>query len=375
MSEDNTGQISAAQLDESHLLHACGTTQRRDHANFYLLRLHPRTKRRLRIGRYAAIVFRHPIADHAELPDFYRPGAAGPRPADVNGYMVVHCRVGTLTDGERKTIAARTGQDAMMSAEVDQTLRNALGITWVRGSGRAIELYVYPMRPKPLLTRFFENLLGVRYLFFRVRRSLVSDIEKDLARIPEDCFPIMGLPQGASLVVERAVKRPLDKNGKIRGFKLVNYTVRAFAASEEVLARRRVREECEPARYFPSERYLYRYDFFDPAAEPGVFEESGDVPPIFADAVFRSFGVSANPGNAPLGSADPVAGRRRLVDVLVREFQDFGVALVIAILPFVQIFLPAEGGVRFDAWTLAWLSLLPALVIVMLCWRVRNQVR
>lgn len=371
----SVAQVTGDQLDERHVVYATGTTNRPKDANFYILRLNPKTKRRLRIGKYATIIFKHPLADRSMLPDFRGPGQEAARPDDVSGCLVAHCRVDTLSAEESSVASARSGQGETICAEVDQTLRNALGIPWRHGAAHAIELYVYPLKAKGFVSRFFETLLGVRYLYFRVRRSLVADIEKDFVRIPEDCFTIMGLPVGASLVVERPIKQPLDRRGKIRGFRVATRSVRAFAASDLVLETRRKREVAEPGRYFPSERYLYRHDFFDPAAPPGAFDEGGDLPPLFADAHFRSFGLDKGSHDAPLSPVGVVAGRRRLVDVMVREFQDFGLALVIALLPLAQLALPGEGMPTIGTPGIAVMLLLPIGVLTMLCWRVRNQVR
>lgn len=366
-------QITEAQLDESHAVYATGTSHRPKGVDFYVLRLHPKTKRRLRIGKYATIVFKHPLAEHQQLPDFFAPGEPGPRPSDVSGCLVAHCLVDTLSNAECKAVTAKVGQPDAICAEVDQTLRNALGIPWRHGAAHPIKLHVYPLKSKNVVVRFFEKLLGVRYLYFRVCRSLVADIEKDFVRIPKDCFSILGLPAGASIVVERPINEKLDRHGKLRSFKIVTRSIRAFAASDQILHDRRKREVAEPGRYFPSERYLYRHDFFDPSATRGTWDEGGDVPLIFADAHFRAFGVEG-PHQAPLSAVGVVAGRRSVVDVLVREFQDFGLALVIAMLPLVQAMLPTDTPTIAPAGITA-LFLLPAGVLTMLCWRVRNQVR
>ena len=98
------------------------------------------------------------------------------------------------------------------------------------------------------------------------------------------------------------------------------------------------------------------------------------MPAIFGDAHFRSSGVEGDANNASLSPTGVVAGRRRITDVMVREFQDFGLALVIAVLPLVQALLPSDAAeVSPLTWTVA--VLLPAGVLTMLCWRVRNQVR
>ncbi len=410
--------ISDDQLSESNLFNFTGTGDRSfaRKSDFYIVKLHPKRMRALGIGRWAALVYRHPLATKTHWSEF--PGRM--RPSNISGYLVVHCRV-TSMNGSEVQEAARTYAEleklefpgvcnpvtrtpaakiALMKfiieheerisryAQIDQTLRNALGIPFCFGnSQKDLDIFVYPLKKRDQLGNWVVRLFGRRYLYFRICSGDVPDIEKNIVRIPENSFQLLGMEEGGSIVVERALKSRLRSDGKIDYFYTAQQKVKAFHASKHALAERERNEASYPERYFPAKRYLYapgefRRHYRGRPFRPGSAEP--DIPKMMADLDFRRGDVQDGGDdrraeyNAPMTPLTAVAVRRGIWDIILKEFQSFGLALIIALMPVVLQLINVfnnQGTERnlLGVWTVTFL--LPVVVILLMFWRIRSQIK
>jgi hypothetical protein len=94
---------------------------------------------------------------------------------------------------------------------LDQTLRNALGISV--DPGPEDEVKIYDLKRSGLRTlseRFCDWLLRRRYLFMRVCKADPRDMEKRMVRIPQDSFRLLGICSGEKL----RISHPSPVEGK-----------------------------------------------------------------------------------------------------------------------------------------------------------------
>jgi len=223
--------------------------------------------------------------------------------------------------------------------------------------------------------------MGRRYLYFRVAVSSVADMEKGVARIPQNCFPMLGTEEGSGVMVERSIKAPLDRNGKITHFRIDSRRIKTFVASETFLEERAMLEEEFPERYFPASRLLYAADVHAQAypSIPQIREAlEPDIPPFFADYEFRTSGLDPDRPDLAMTQLTAVAVRRDITDVFVRELQNFGIVFVVSLFPLLE-FLTRAGGLSGPDGQWNWPFLIvwaaiPLVLLGVLAWRVRKQV-
>lgn len=358
--------ITEEQLDKKHLASIRGTTDRRAAGDFYLLRLHPAMKRRLRVHKWAAVIFEHPISKVSNLENFPVDGESAPKPSDVSGFLVVHCRVSAFP--------AASGDEG--SAEIDQTLRNSLGIPWAIGAKNdVLKIYVYPASKAGGIGEAISKWLGRRHIFFRVCRSSVGDAEKNFARVPAEYFDVLGMRPGDRIVVERPICNSFDRRGRIRSFKITRHSIKAHVATRSYLEERERSQKYDKRRYFPTREYLYDLNLFksyysDDSLHSVV--DDNDIPSIFFDSDFRSID-GPEFGMTPLTA---VSVRRGLLDIFVREFQDFGLAFAIAAIPVFQGIkgLFSNGGHDVQLGYIGIGLSIPLIVLGMIAWRIRRQI-
>ncbi len=369
--------IWSDQLNERNLCYARGTSDRDAAGNFYLLRISDSLKSKLKIKNWAAIVFEHPLSQHTKLSGGHE------RPENISGYTVVHCKVEGLSQSHyaQSVVGGSRHESAQNSVEIDQTLRNALGIPfWIGSENSNIPIYVYPLRYNNSLKKRLSEFLGQRYLYYRVAKSAVPDIEKNIARIESSYFPLLGMPVGYSIVAERPIKSKL-RNGKIAEFTISRQKIKAFAASNEFLKNRSVLQKNDPIRYFPANEHLYNPDYFkstgrysgSPPAD-AAFEP--DIPTIFVDHHFRNFDISKGGLNAGMTDLTAVSVTRDTGEIFLKEMTDFGVAFAVSLLPLAQLVysLTTSASNQGRYFLLILGILLPAFFIGLLVLRIRRQV-
>jgi hypothetical protein len=375
--------ISAAQLSDTHRVVARPTEERSQASRlgFYIIKVHPRLKRRLRLGAWATVVYEHPIAGHPKWQEF--------RSNKLSEFLTAHCRVVKLS---RRETARLQSAEAPATADgiehrvlVDQTIRNALGIPVMVGLSPAwIPMHLYPAHRSNHFRDWIAGLMGRRYLYCRVAVSSVSDMEKGVARIPENCFPMLGTEEGSGVIVERSIKCPLNRKGQLTRFRIASLRMKAFVASEEFLNERKMLEDKFPARYFPAARLLYSPDVYEeiyrvmPTYIPTVAEGlEPDIPPFFADYEFRTRGLDQDRHDLAMTPLTAVAIRREITDVFIRELQNFGIVLTISLYPLLESLARAGLSSPDGQWNWPFLivwAAIPLFLLGLLAWRVRKQV-
>ena len=192
---------------------------------------------------------------------------------------------------------------------VDQSLRNALGIPYefTDADKEKYTVEIYPLRLSLFqhLRYFISYILGRRYLFFRVCKADIPDMEKNICRIPSDSFKLLGCEEGDRVICEYPVRE-----GDI--YRLRECKIKCYEASEEMIKKREEMEE---------ENISARY----PSAEK-LLEVSPDIPRIFLDAHARD--------ELHVEPIDPVRVRRDLFHLFLKQIREFGIILLLSLLTF-----------------------------------------
>ena len=199
---------------------------------------------------------------------------------------------------------------------LDQSVRNAIGIPYDPPKKTKYVLEIYPLklkwfqRFKGYFSEIFLRFFGKRYIYLRVCKADVPDIEKNLARIKNDIFKILGIESGNKLVLET----PFVEPGKSE-YRKRSYSIRSFDLTDEITKERTKLEQEQPERFLNSEK---------------VLQISPDIAPIFLDTYYRS-----RLGVEQLGI---VKVRCDLRDIFLKELLGFGLMFFISSLTIVQIF-------------------------------------
>jgi hypothetical protein len=230
---------------------------------------------------------------------------------DLGRYAVLTCDACDRRGGMRRlavlgrVVTARPGELGNCGVGADQSLRSAVGIPFKQTTANPCEVELYPVKGRLRPGRRDRRLvrwLGWRYLLMRVVPADVPDMEKALARIPDDAFRLLGSATGDRLRVESVVSR---EGGP---YELEDRGIRAYALSKAIEDRRR--DSAEP---YVGARHP------DPEGTLGV---TPDILAIYLDASDR-----ARLGVEPL---DPVAVRPDLFHLLARELREVGLAFFLS---------------------------------------------
>ncbi|MBX3478287.1 MAG: hypothetical protein KF910_11805 [Brevundimonas sp.] len=339
-----------------------GTRDRSRFPEGYSVVVGPRLAKQMGIGRWAVLAFEHPAL--AEVRDGLN---------FCNPYIAVHCQV--VKD------ARLDAEEAVI--EVDQTLRNALGIPLriFRDLG-SMPVFLLPAR------RTFWNrlglgaarLFGIRFVVFRCKSASVPDIEKGYVRAPIDASQALGAQDFDKVSVERSFA-VTDTEGFVQRFDIRARTTSLFPASSEFLAEREELSRLFPARYPNARLHLYDYGQF---VEHGFLSRSRarasmkagmiepDLPPLFMDLDMRRMGVGRYPGQAADHSTALVV-RRSILSAVARDSTQTGVIFSLGV---VQVLLAFDFVPGVTAWEEIAVSLLVGLAaaVVFTIARLRQQV-
>lgn len=290
-------------------LYVLPTINRNGAKDDYIVRVNSSVKKRMHLEKFAVVVFDHP---------------------NINRKLKVPCRiiVDNTVDGTQ--------------ARVDQTLRNAIGIPFEYDESR-ITIKIYPLRLcwSQLFRDFISHKFGRRYLFFRVCKATIPDLEKNLCRIPFDAFRLLGCEVGDNIVCDSIV---FEENL----YKLKVHKLKAYGASEEMISRREEMEKADVSARFPSAEKLLNV--------------SPDIPPIFFDAHLREI--------LHVDSIDPVRVRRDLLDLFFKQVREFGIIFFLSILAVAEVFPEVSWQLLF---LMLPLSFLVAFLLILL--NIRAKVR
>lgn len=256
------------------------TEDRKGAKDDYIICVNPSIKKRMYLGRFAVLVHDHP---------------------DIGKKLKVPCRVvidETLNDSE---------------VRCDQSLRNALGIPFEFSDAdkEKFTIDIYPLRLSLFqhLRYFISYILGRRYLFFRVCKADIPDMEKNICRIPSDSFKLLGCEEGDRVICEYPVR-----DGDF--YRLRECKIKCYGASEEMIKKREEMEEENISARYPSAEKLLKV--------------SPDIPRIFLDAHARD--------ELHVEPIDPVRVRRDLFHLFLKQIREFGIILLLSILAVAHIF-------------------------------------
>jgi hypothetical protein len=196
--------------------------------------------------------------------------------------------------------------DTVPQGEVwaDQTVRNAIGIK--RGD-LTKEAALAPIS-RQTIRENISRLLGRRFLLLRVCAASPPDLEKDMARISPEMFPLLGIRPGDRIFISCPVRRA-DGGG----YDEHTHILRAYELSEQMLEEREDEEESQVSLRFDA-RYL------SARCLVGV---TPDIGRIFLDEEARS----------KLGDVKPlqvVKVRRATGNAIAQELLGFGVVFFIS---------------------------------------------
>lgn len=238
-------------------------------------------------------------------PDFVRARRLG-RFAVVN-----HRRA----DGRILRVYGRVLADASLGLGeicLDQTLRNAIGIPFDLGDGKAYPLEVCPLRMglRSTLLDSVTRWLGRRYLFLRVAKLNPPDIEKNICRVPLDALRLLGTAEGNRVVLVSCVPQ-----GPGEPYVLRNTSIKAFELTDDMLAARAEQLEAKwNARYV------------DACA---LLEIKPDIAGVFLDAHIRDC--------LKLEQGDAIKVRRDFVDLFKAEAVEVGILFFVSLFAVVQV--------------------------------------
>lgn len=264
----------------------------------YIVCVNPVVKKKLNLGSHAVVVYEHP---------------------KIGREIKAPCRV--IIEKSLKEDEVR----------VDQTVRNAIGIRFEYDKEKTrVKIYPLHLTNEQKLMDFISHILGRRYLFFRVNKADITDLEKNLCRIPEDAFIILGCKEGDKIICESPV---FDGNKYI----LKRFKIKAFSASKEMIKRREKNEKEHPERFPPAKEKL---------------EVDLDIPRIFLDAHARE--------SLSVELLDPLKVRRDLQHLFLKQIREFGIISLLSILAATKVF-PLRSS-----WSTFGLVLLFSLILSLL---------
>lgn len=215
---------------------------------------------------------------------------------------------------------------------LDQTLRTAIGIPF-EYDDKVVTVEIYPLdlSLSQTLNEYISRLLGRRYLFLRVCKAEVPDMEKNYSRVTLEAIKLLGTTEGNNLILESTIK---NENNR---YILKKSSNKVYELTLQILTRREELEKKLPDR-FPNPKDVLKID-------PDTWR-------IFLDAHVRD--------ELQLNSLDAVKVRRDLLSIFVKEFREFGILFFISLFAIVE-FLPIE----FKAWKLLVLVSITSLIIAL----------
>jgi hypothetical protein len=252
--------------------------QRRKAIDDFIVCVSPGVKRSLALGRFALVSHESTYCDPART---YR----------------IHCRV-----------VEDAGLDGA-TVRLDHSVRTALDIPFQEYKSEKDPIFndvtvtIAPLRVswRVLVGNWFARLLGARYVFMRVMKADIADIERNVVRIPREAFDALAIAPTGRIVVE-GVK--LDDES--REWKLVRRSMSAFRLTDDII-QRRAREAVNAPERYPN-----------PTTE--LSAGSDDIWSIYVDQYARE--------KLGVGSLDPVKVRQNSHNLFLRESRESSVLFV-----------------------------------------------
>lgn len=221
---------------------------------------------------------------------------------NLDKYVVIH----RYFEGEELQVIAECYIDESLDNEtvaMDQTLRAALAIDRNKDEFHGFKELVSISKLEIPLKKRLENTVGnifsFRYIVLRFNRPTISDAEKNIVRVSLDSLRVAGVDDGDSIIIEYA---SLVDNSYV----LKSISAQAFALGEN--DHKFSKNRSETWNKFES------------------YEDSLDV--IEIDYDMRCI----------LGTSDlqPIYIRRDVKGLFLKQFRDFGITFLLAILAILQ---------------------------------------
>lgn len=256
------------------------------------------------------------LGSHVVATRRFDTGETPPQKGDRMPVLRARCRL---------TVREPDAQDEE-KAMLDQTVRNALGIPFQDPEAYKVDLGRLD-RPKRRVVsdRLGAWLLRRRAVFMRVCSADPGDMEKELARIPVDVFPLLSARPGERIVITHPV-RAADRE---ETYTEKQSSLQAYALTVEIVERRRRGESAGLYDRYP-----------DAASLLGV---SPDLAPIYLDRQARD--------DLQARSLEVVRVRRDDANAFLHRIRTFGIALVGASIAIVGVF-PIHKTVWNGVWVL-----------------------
>jgi hypothetical protein len=184
--------------------------------------------------------------------------------------------------------------------------------------------------PLHLLVRnWLARSCGARYLYMRVFKADVADIERGLVRVPPEAFGPLAISSTGRIVIESVKRADLSEV-----WKLVRRSIAAYELTDDMIRRRKIQAEHDPIRY---------------RERAGLNVGDSDIWGIYMDQYARDeLGVA---------SRSPVKVRHSSRNLIMRESREVGII-------FVATMLIAGGAVVAISplHKLGWLELACAII-------------
>lgn len=225
---------------------------------------------------------------------------------------------------------------------VDQTLRTAIGIDYGFDTNKTtVKIFPLCLTWIQLLKNFITSILGKRYIFFRVNKADIPDMEKNLCKIPPETFHLLGCDIGDSIVIEN-----MELHGS--SYSLEVYKIKAYEASENLIENRVIKEKKTEDKGF-SARY--------PSATK-LLNLSEDIPRIFLDMDARK--------TLKVDAMESLRVSRDISNLFQKQIREFGIIFFLSILAGAKVF-PIELS------QLIVISILIALSLVLI--NIRSRIK
>ncbi|NIR47717.1 hypothetical protein GWO43_04595 [candidate division KSB1 bacterium] len=171
----------------------------------YVISIHKKTKKELKIGMFAVVGYKVNYFGSDEC----KKGLLKNK-VPLEQELKIHARVIGVDDHAQEGMRTRPDE-----IRVDQTIRNAIGIPY---SDHKEEVSIYPVKMAwhkyvvYFIRYFVTRKLGFRYLYYRVCSAHIHDMEKGIVRIPKHTFPILGTNVKNKVVFENPEEREKSSN-------------------------------------------------------------------------------------------------------------------------------------------------------------------
>lgn len=240
---------------------------------------------------------------------------------DLGKYVVIHRDF----EGRRLQVIAECYLDDNLDDEtiaMDQTLREALAVSRNEdeffGFNELVNINRLELPLKKRLENTIGNFFGFRYIVLRFNRPTVSDAEKNIVKVSLDSLKVVGVGDGDTIIMEYAAlvdNSYILKSAKAQAFDL----------------------DGNNSKFIKNR--LHKWNRFE------NYEDSLDV--IEIDFDIRC--------SLATGDLQPIYIRRDVRGLFLKQFRDFGMTFLLAILAIFQ-------GIDSDYWNL-YLKIILAIVI------------